>query len=120
MTVVFIRIHLGGSSLHHVLLLQDLVTCEQAGRDLAVQVKRRLKNKEKSTAATSAAEASQASGRKKAMGRVVGSLSVVTAADEDLKTGMLASWISQVGALMCGLAGGLMRYCLHRRQTWVH
>eukprot|EP00877_Chromochloris_zofingiensis_P001128 jgi/Chrzof1/11015/Cz05g20140.t1 len=74
---------------------KDLVTCEQAGRDLAVQVKRRLKNKEKSTAATSAAEASQASGRKKAMGRVVGSLSVVTAADEDLKTGMLASWISQ-------------------------
>lgn len=32
-----------------------------------------------------------------AMGRVVGSLSVLTAKDEDASSAMLASWVSQVG-----------------------
>lgn len=36
-----------------------------------------------------------ASGPQLAMGRVVGSLAVVTARDEEYATGMLASWVSQ-------------------------
>lgn len=38
-----------------------------------------------------------ASGPQLAIGRVVNSLAVVTARDEDYTTGMLASWVSQVG-----------------------
>ncbi len=38
-----------------------------------------------------------ASGPQLAMGRVVGSLCVVTAKDEDASSAMLASWVSQVG-----------------------
>lgn len=74
---------------------QDLSTCEQSGRDLAVQVKRRLKNKEQGSMGSMAAVT--ASGPQLAMGRVVGSLCVITAKDEDYATGMIASWVSQVG-----------------------
>jgi len=72
---------------------KDLSTCEQSGRDLAVQVKRRLKTKEQGSMGSMAAVT--ASGPQLAMGRVVGSLCVVTARDEDYTTGMLASWVSQ-------------------------
>lgn len=61
--------------------------CEQAGRDMAVQVKRRLKAKERGATATSAVLA--ASGPQLAMGRVIGSLCVVTARDEDATNAML-------------------------------
>ncbi|KAF8073046.1 dfa6 [Scenedesmus sp. PABB004] len=71
----------------------DLTTCEQSGRDLAVQVKRRLKNRERSSAGSMAAVA--ASGAQLAMGRVVGSLCVVTSRDEEAVSAMLASWVSQ-------------------------
>jgi hypothetical protein len=74
---------------------QDLSTCEQSGRDLAVQVKRRLKTREQGSMGSMAAVT--ASGPQLAMGRVVGSLCVVTARDGDYATGMLASWVSQVG-----------------------
>lgn len=77
-----------------VLLLQDLSTCEQSGRDLAVQVKRRMKTKEQGSMGSMAAVT--ASGPQLAMGRVVGSLCVVTAKDEDYATGMIATWVSQV------------------------
>ncbi|KAI8477430.1 MAG: flavodoxin-like protein [Monoraphidium minutum] len=72
---------------------KDLMQCEQAGRDLAVQVKRRLKMRERGATASSAAMA--ASGAQLAMGRVVGSLCVVAARDEDASNAMLASWVSQ-------------------------
>lgn len=72
---------------------KDLSTCEQSGRDLAVQVKRRLKTKEQGSMGSMAAVT--ASGPQLAMGRVVGSLCVVTAKDEDYATGMIASWVSQ-------------------------
>ncbi|GBF88523.1 hypothetical protein Rsub_01238 [Raphidocelis subcapitata] len=72
---------------------KDLMTCEQAGRDLAVQVKRRLKARERG--ATAGAASIAASGAQLAMGRVVGSLCVVTARDEDATNAMLASWVSQ-------------------------
>eukprot|EP00775_Hariotina_reticulata_P010362 gene10362-10520_t len=72
---------------------KDLTTCEQSGRDLAVQVKRRLKNKERTS--TTSMASTLASGAQLAMGRVVGSMSVVVARDEDAVTAMLASWVSQ-------------------------
>jgi hypothetical protein len=86
-----------------VLLLQDLSTCEQSGRDLAVQVKRRLKTKEQGSMGSMAAVT--ASGPQLAMGRVVGSLCVVTAKDEDYATGMIASWVSQVRQGQIHVAG---------------
>lgn len=81
-------------------LPQDLSTCEQSGTALAIQVKRRQKTKEQGTMGSMAAVT--ASGPQLAMGRVVSSLCVVTAKDEDYATGMLASWVSQV-RLKCGL-----------------
>eukprot|EP00882_Tetradesmus_deserticola_P003043 GHRQ01003230.1.p1 GENE.GHRQ01003230.1~~GHRQ01003230.1.p1 ORF type:complete len:731 (+),score=313.16 GHRQ01003230.1:222-2414(+) len=71
----------------------DLSVCEQSGRDLAVQVKRRLKSREKGSASSMAAVA--ASSAQLAMGRVVGSLCVVTSRDEEAVSAMLASWVSQ-------------------------
>jgi flavin reductase (DIM6/NTAB) family NADH-FMN oxidoreductase RutF len=62
-----------------------------------VQVKRRLKNKEQGSMGSMAAVT--ASGPQLAMGRVVGSLCVITAKDEDYATGMIASWVSQVGGM---------------------
>jgi flavorubredoxin/flavin reductase (DIM6/NTAB) family NADH-FMN oxidoreductase RutF len=56
----------------------DLVTCEQAGRDLAVAVRRRRKAAEKGVALAPAAAAA-ANSAQLAVGRVVGSLCVVTA-----------------------------------------
>lgn len=44
-----------------------------------------------------AAGAAAASGPQLAAGRLVGSLAVVTAKDEDATAAMLASWIAQVG-----------------------
>lgn len=72
---------------------KDLMTCEQSGRDLALRVKRRLKTRERG--ATAASLAVSASGCQLAMGRVVGSLCVVTARDEDATNAMLASWVAQ-------------------------
>lgn len=86
---------------------QDLITCERSGRDLAVQVKRKTKAKEKSSTLSMAA-ASAASGAQLAMGRVVGSLAVVTARDEDATTALLASWIAQV----CGECVGSEWVCV--------
>jgi flavin reductase (DIM6/NTAB) family NADH-FMN oxidoreductase RutF len=69
--------------------------CEESGRNLAVQVKRRLKNREKGSTSSMAAVA--ANSAQLAMGRVVGSLCVVTSRDEEAVSAMLASWVSQVG-----------------------
>lgn len=100
---------------------QDLSTCEQSGRDLAVQVKRRLKTKEQGSMGSMAAVT--ASGPQLAMGRVVGSLCVITARDEDYSTGMIASWVSQVrdkgvqhtgldvGNLICDQVIGGSKWC---------
>lgn len=45
--------------------------------------------------------AALASGGQLAMGRVVGSLCVITAKQEDASSAMLASWISQVWGCVC-------------------
>lgn len=71
----------------------DLAECERSGRDLALNVKRRLKLKEKGSTSSMAAVA--ATGAQLAMGRVVGSLSVVTARDEEAVSALMASWVSQ-------------------------
>ncbi|GIL62757.1 hypothetical protein Vafri_16932 [Volvox africanus] len=72
---------------------KDLLLCEESGRALAQSIKKRAKTKELSAAPGS--RALNASGPQLAMGRVVGSLSVLTAKDEDATSAMLASWISQ-------------------------
>ncbi len=51
------------------------------------------------SSAPTGARAQAASGPQLAMGRVVGSLSVLTAKDEDATSAMLASWVSQVGGV---------------------
>jgi len=61
---------------------QDLVACEQAGRDLAVAVRRRRKALERGVAPAPAAAAA-ANSAQLAVGRVVGSLCVVTARNPD-------------------------------------
>ncbi len=64
-----------------------LQTCEEAGTDFAQALKR---------AAKKLFVAKQpASNIEQAVGRIVGSLCVVTATQGDVKTGMLASWITQ-------------------------
>ena len=71
-----------------------LQVCEESGTDLAQTIKRALKKKERTIAAKlGAAESAPASAL--AMGRVVGSLCVVTARDGDAQSAMLASWVSQ-------------------------
>ncbi|GLC37163.1 hypothetical protein PLESTB_000986800 [Pleodorina starrii] len=72
---------------------KDLLLCEESGRALAQSIRKRIKSRELSAAPGSRALA--ASGPQLAMGRVVGSLSVLTARDEDASSAMLASWISQ-------------------------
>lgn len=67
-------------------------------------MKRRLKTREQGSMGSMAAVT--ASGPQLAMGRVVGSLCVVTARDEDYTTGMLASWVSQVSLLRGGVSHG--------------
>jgi len=72
---------------------KDLMACEQSGRDLALSVKRKLKSKERSS--TAGMNITSASGPQLAMGRVVGSMAVITAREEDATSAILASWISQ-------------------------
>ncbi|CAI5525610.1 unnamed protein product [Closterium sp. Naga37s-1] len=71
-----------------------LQICEESGRDLAREI-RKGKAKQRSTSAKSAVISG--SGLEQAVGRVVGSLCVVSAisGDGDAQSAMLASWVSQ-------------------------
>lgn len=71
-----------------------LQICEQSGTDLAQQIKKNIRIKEK-TAAQKLSAAENASGKLLATGRIIGSLCVLTAKDGDAESGMLASWVSQ-------------------------
>lgn len=71
---------------------KDLIVCEESGRALAQSVRKKLKARELAAAPSRAVAASAC---QLAMGRVVGSLSVLTAVDEDAASAMLASWVSQ-------------------------
>lgn len=83
----------------HVLniALQDVLLCEDSGRDLALAVKKKARARE-AAAAPGVKAAAAVSGPQLAAGRLVGSLSVLTAARDDASSAMLASWISQVCA----------------------
>jgi hypothetical protein len=93
-----------------------------------VQVKRRQRNKEMGSMTSMAAVT--ASGAQLALGRLVGSLAVVTARDEEFSTGMLASWVSQVRvgwAAVHGLNGervlagySICGRCPRHKQTTQH
>ncbi|KXZ51271.1 hypothetical protein GPECTOR_13g758 [Gonium pectorale] len=74
---------------------KDLLLCEESGRALAQSIKKRLKSKEVLSVTPTGTRALGASGPQLAMGRVVGSLCVLTARDEDASSAMLASWVSQ-------------------------
>jgi flavorubredoxin/flavin reductase (DIM6/NTAB) family NADH-FMN oxidoreductase RutF len=76
---------------------QDLVACEQAGRDLAVAVRRRRKAAEKGVAPAPAAAAA-ANSAQLAVGRVVGSLCVVTARSPDDDAAAAAAAAGEGGA----------------------
>ena len=63
-----------------------LQECEQAGTDFAQQLKKSKKAKAPRTAATSV---------EKAIGRMVGSMCIVTAKRDNVSSAMLASWVAQ-------------------------
>jgi flavin reductase (DIM6/NTAB) family NADH-FMN oxidoreductase RutF len=68
-----------------------LKTCEEAGTDFAQAIKKAQKSRQpKGSVATSQSDRSE-----QALGRLVGSLCVVTAKQGELAGGMLASWVSQ-------------------------
>ena len=74
-----------------------LQTCEEAGTDLAQAVLRKRKQRAAAAArdAASATAASSGSSGVQALGRLVGSLCVLTAKQGDAVSGMVASWVSQ-------------------------
>jgi len=71
-----------------------LQQCEESGTDLAQAIKKELRRKER-TAAEKLSVAETAPAKALALGRVVGSLCVLTAKDGDAQSAMLASWVSQ-------------------------
>jgi flavorubredoxin/flavin reductase (DIM6/NTAB) family NADH-FMN oxidoreductase RutF len=68
-----------------------LKTCEEAGTDFAQAVKKATKLRQPKPAAGE----SQTARTQQALGRLVGSLCVVTVRQGDVSSGMLASWVSQ-------------------------
>ena len=67
--------------------------CEESGTDLAQAV---LKEKRKKELSAGKAASLDTSSTQKAVGRLVGSLCVVTTSLEDASSAMVASWVSQV------------------------
>ena len=65
-----------------------LQMCEQAGTDFAQQLKKAAKKK-------NAVRRVAASAVEKAIGRLVGSMCIVTAKQEEVSSAMLASWVAQ-------------------------
>jgi flavorubredoxin/flavin reductase (DIM6/NTAB) family NADH-FMN oxidoreductase RutF len=68
-----------------------LQNCEEAGTDFAQKLQRAAKRRVNRPAAVTGSSDRTA----QALGRVVGSLCVVTAKQDDVETAMLASWVSQ-------------------------
>ena len=68
-----------------------LKTCEEAGTDFAQAVKKAQKRRQPRNSVNQ----SQTDRLQQALGRIVGSLSIVTCEEEELSGAMLASWISQ-------------------------
>jgi flavorubredoxin/flavin reductase (DIM6/NTAB) family NADH-FMN oxidoreductase RutF len=75
-----------------------LQACEEAGTDLAQAVLRGVRQRSAATArAAASTRDTEANAAAAAMGRVVGSMCVLTARSGDAESGMLASWVSQAG-----------------------
>ncbi|MGA1263432.1 MAG: diflavin flavoprotein [Prochlorothrix sp.] len=72
---------------------QTLKLCEESGTDFAQGLKKAKKRAER--AAISSLEDSQAAATEQAVGRILGSLCVLTAKKGEVASGMLASWVSQ-------------------------
>ncbi|PSC76351.1 flavin oxidoreductase [Micractinium conductrix] len=85
-----------------------LQLCEESGLDLAQEIKRAQKRKER-MAAEKLSVAETGSGRALALGRVLGSLCVLTAKDGDAQGAMLASWVSQASFDPPGLTVAVKR-----------
>jgi flavorubredoxin/flavin reductase (DIM6/NTAB) family NADH-FMN oxidoreductase RutF len=68
-----------------------LKTCEEAGTDF-VQALRKLKKAQRNPTPLSASSADRV---EQAVGRIVGSMTIVTTKTEELSGAMLASWVSQ-------------------------
>lgn len=71
-----------------------LQMCEEAGTDF-IQAIKKAKKRKKATQLTTKPGVSTVSATEQAVGRLVGSLSVVTAKKGDVSSAMLASWVSQ-------------------------
>lgn len=70
-----------------------LKTCEEAGTDLAQTLRKAKKRAERK--ASSGFEEAQVAATEQAVGRILGSLCVLTARKGQVASGMLASWVSQ-------------------------
>ncbi|MGF1537798.1 MAG: diflavin flavoprotein [Elainellaceae cyanobacterium] len=71
-----------------------LKTCEEAGTDLVQAIKKARKRK-KATQLTAKPGVSTIAPVEQAVGRIVGSLCIVTTQQGDVSSAMLASWVSQ-------------------------
>ncbi len=78
---------------------QIIKYCEEAGTDFAQTLKRQAKKRQPKGSATD----SQSARLEQAVGRLVGSLCVVTVAREEVNSAMLASWVSQASFSPPGL-----------------
>jgi len=78
---------------------QIIKYCEEAGTDFAQTLKRQAKKRQPKGSVTD----SQAARLEQAVGRLVGSLCVVTVAREEVNSAMLASWVSQASFSPPGL-----------------
>ncbi|MEA5420191.1 diflavin flavoprotein [Spirulina sp. CCNP1310] len=78
---------------------QIIKYCEEAGTDFAQTLKRQAKQRQPKGSVTD----SQAARLEQAVGRLVGSLCVVTVAREEVNSAMLASWVSQASFSPPGL-----------------
>lgn len=74
-------------------LSKDLQICEESGTDLAQIVEKQIRKRQKQNAGISTART--ATGPAQAVGRIVGTLCVISGKDGDAESGMLASWVSQ-------------------------
>ena len=81
--------------------------CEESGTDLAQAVEKKLKKRDKQV--ISVTRSRTASGAAQAVGRIVGSLCVISGKDGDVESGMLASWVSQASFNPPGLTVAVKR-----------
>ena len=70
---------------------QTLQLCEEAGTDFAQALKKTAKRRQRKSTASD----SESARLSQALGRIVGSLSIVTTRQADVSSAMLASWVSQ-------------------------